>query len=78
MFIYLLIQGLQTDFGLSLIRGFIIFVVIFLLLQLTVGGGLFRKSPSGWRMTLLTNLSAIMLLLMLSIVGLVSLLQKLL
>lgn len=77
MFLYLLIQGIRTDFGIDLIRGFIIFIVVFLLLQLTIGGGLLRKSPSGWRMTIITNLGIILLLFMLALVGLINLIANL-
>lgn len=78
LFIYLLIQGAQTDFGIDLIRGFIIFIVVFLLLQLTIGGGLLKKNPAGWRMTIFTNLGVILLLLMLVVAGLFSLISRLL
>lgn len=70
------IKGATTSAGVGVIRGFLLFVIVFLVVQFLFGGGLFMKSRSSLGRGLLVGSGVIFLLLILGLIGLFSVLSN--
>ena len=69
---YLVIQGATTSAGESIIRGFILALFAYLIIQLILGGGLFVKSRSSLGRGLLVGALVILIVLVVALIGLAS------
>jgi hypothetical protein len=69
---FFIIQGATTAAGIGVIRNVALFAIIFLVVQLIFGGGLFVKNKSSLGRGLLAGAGVVLLLLILGMIGLVS------
>jgi hypothetical protein len=72
----LAMTGLQTNQGLQAIRGYILFLIAYLVLQLVFGGGLFARNRSSFAKGLLIGGATIFLLLILALIGFASVISS--
>lgn len=73
---FLVIQGASTSAGEGLIRGFILFVIGYIVLQLLFGGGLFIKNKSSLARGLLFGGASILILLIIALIGAASIIGQ--
>lgn len=73
---FLVFQGASTTAGEGLIRGFILFVIGYMILQLLFGGGLFIKNKSSLARGLLLGGASILILLLVALIGAASLIGQ--
>jgi len=73
---FFVLKGATTATGLEVIRGFVLFSIVFLAVQLLFGGGLFIKSKSSLGRGLLVGAGVILLVLILGVIGLFSMISQ--
>ena len=73
---FLVIQGALTASGEGLLRGFILFVIGYMILQLLFGGGLFIKNKSSLAKGLLFGGAGLLIILLIALIGAASLLGQ--
>ena len=73
---FLIIQGASTTAGEGLIRGFILFVIGYMVLQLLFGGGLFIKNKSSLARGLLFGGAGLLILLLVALIGAASIIGQ--
>jgi hypothetical protein len=72
----LALHGLQSAAGLLAVRGYLLVIFAFLILQFVLGGGMFWRQRSSLAKGLLIGSISLFLLTILSIIGLFSLVQN--
>ncbi len=73
---FLVFQGASTTTGESLIRGFILFAIGYMVLQLLFGGGLFIKNKSSLARGLLFGGVGLLVLLLVALIGAASIIGQ--
>ena len=74
--IFLAYEGAKSEAGILAIRGYIVFILVYLIFQFLLGGGLFMKGRSSFAKGLMIGSVTIFLLLILGMIGLFTVLHN--